>query len=46
MIFFLLSVELWVCDKCGKEGYYADEYRIIEDEQCYSLLIWLQWEFH
>ena len=34
--------ELWVCSTCGKEGYYADEYRIIEDEQCYSLLIWLQ----
>lgn len=39
----LVHVELWVCETCGKEGYYADEYRIIEDEQCYSLLIWLQY---
>ena len=34
--------QLWVCEKCGKEEYYAEEYRVIEDEQCYSLLIWLQ----
>ena len=38
-------IELWICDKCGKSGYFADEKRLIEDEQCYSLLIWLQYYY-
>lgn len=36
------EVEVWKCESCGKEAFFADEYRKIEEEQCRSLLLWLE----